>query len=255
MDTNIKPNHGYHIVNMGDSIWGNYKGDTSISAYLSQITGAKTYNCGFGGCQMSATKPSAWRMFCMCELADAISSGDYDVQQKGAIAGTIGMPNYFSDTVKMLQNIDFFKIDIMTIAYGTNDFTAGVKLENEQDKYDKMSFCGSMRYSIETILKAYPNIRLVIVAPSWRFWYDQNEEFCEIDSDELEIEGNYLTDFVDKCKQIGKEYHIPVVDPYYELSINKFNYKQWFGEKDGTHPNATGRKYLAKLVAKTITAM
>lgn len=254
--TKSKSNSGYSIVNMGDSITGNFKGESSISGQIQLITGANTYNCGFGGCQMAVHQSPAWSMFSMCSLADAIASGDFSLQEVGASAGTSGMPSYFSETVEILKSIDFSNVDLMTIAYGTNDYTAGKLLDNPSNKYDTSYYAGALRHSIETILTAYPNLRLVIVAPTWRYWMDSDNNY-ENDSDTryFNSDQNVLHDFVDKCIEVGKEYHLPVVNPYDNLSINKFNYRQWFNTNDGTHPNEEGRRDLAKLICTTISGM
>ena len=49
----ICPLRGKTIVNMGDSIFGIFNPPFDISTYLSEKTGATTYNCGFGGSSMA----------------------------------------------------------------------------------------------------------------------------------------------------------------------------------------------------------
>lgn len=245
-------NEGYKIVNFGDSIFGAEQGATSVSNYLGLATGAEVINLGFGGCNMTPHYQSTWAKFSMCALADAIASGDYSAQEEAS--GTEGKPYYFPDAVTRLKNIDFSEVDVITIGYGTNDFTGGATLENNGNRYDVNTFGGALRYSIEKILKAYPNIRIAIVAPCWRFWYDSGNNF-DYDSDTHTVNGLKLHNFVDKCIEIGNEYHLPVINPYDNLGINKFNYSQWFAPNDGTHPSANGRHQLAKLMANTIRGM
>lgn len=241
----------YKIANMGDSIVGNVQDSTSVSGFLAKTVGASTYNLGFGGCRMSK-HVAPWNSFCMYKLADAIATGDFSEQEAAALDTSV--PSYFKDTVNAMKVIDFATIDIMTIAYGTNDFTSAKGLDNETDLYDTNYFGGALRYSIEKIGKAFPQIRFVIVAPCWRFWYDGSGNYLE-SSDEREMNGIKLHDFVEKCIEIGKEYHLPIVNPYDEMAINALNRSWWFNENDGTHPNEKGRKSLAKLMANTIRGM
>ena len=51
----------------------------------------------------------------------------------------------------MLKSIDFNDIDIITIEYGTNDFTGGVNIDNPNNSKDTSTFLGALRYSIEKI--------------------------------------------------------------------------------------------------------
>lgn len=243
--------NSYSIANMGDSITGNEQGVTSVSSFLASAVGATTHNLGFGGCRMSK-HVSPWNAFSMYKLADAIVSGDFSEQETAAANSAV--PSYFKDTVSKMKGIDFSEIDIMTIAYGTNDFTSAKGLDNANNLYDTDYFGGALRYSVEKIGNAFPNIRFVIVAPCWRFWNDDNGNYLE-SSDQREINGVKLHNFVDKCIEIGKEYHLPVVNPYDEMAINKFNRSWWFNKNDGTHPNENGRKSIAKLMANTIRGM
>ena len=184
----------------------------------------------------------------MYKLADAIASGDFSAQEEKTSTET-----QYATRVNTLKSIDFNNVDIVTIGYGTNDFTSGKPLDNDTDPYHVDSFGGALRYSIEKLLTAYPNLRIVIVAPTWRYWRENGA--YSYDSDTHIVNDQVLHDFVDKCIEIGKEYHIPVVNPYDTMGINKFNYSQWFREADGTHPSANGKRLLARTIAKTIKAM
>jgi lysophospholipase L1-like esterase len=248
-----KSNVGYVIANMGDSIVGNTQDTTSISSHIAEITGATTYNFGFGGCRMS-THYDPWGAFCMHALADAIVSGDFTWQESAAKNAEV--PDYFAGTVEKMKATDFSKVDIMTIAYGVNDYTAYKGLDNANNAYDIEYYGGALRYSIEKILKAYPNIRPVIVTPCWCYWPDGNGGVLE-DSDTryYNLEKDTLSEFAKKCIEVGNEYHIPVVDAYRGLSINKFNHSNWFNPGDGIHPNEKGRNALARLISKTISGM
>lgn len=244
-------NEGMVVVTMGDSITGNYVDGSSVAGKLAEVTGATTYNCGFGGCRMSSHSSADYLPFSMWKLADAIVSGDFSAQEEKAALDK--MQTYFVDHVETLKALDFSKVDIVTIGYGTNDFTSSTAIDNADDRYDVSAFGGALRYSIEKLLTAYPNLRIVLVAPTWRYWRDSSINKYLYDSDTHEIGNQKLYSFVEKTLEIAKEYHLPVVNPYDEMGINKFNYPLWF--RDGTHPNETGQGILAKLIARTLSGM
>lgn len=245
-------NAGYTIVNFGDSIFAAEQGATSVSNFLALATGATVVNGSFGGCHMSTHWGADWTPFSMWKLADAVATGDFTEQHTKATAGVEGMPNYFDSTVTAIENTDFSTVDLVTIAYGTNDFSSSDAVDGT-NKYDVATFGGALRYSIERLLNAYPNLRIILVAPCWRCWLDDNGDYIEDSDTKIFTGGSLLRAFVEKTIEIAGEYHLPVVNPYDHMGINKFNYEQW--TSDGTHPTETGRKQLAKIIANTVRGM
>ena len=231
---------GKVIVNFGDSIFGNYKAPVDISTYISEKTGATAYNVGFGSAQMSENSTAKYEPFGMKNLADAITTGDWTTQN--AVINSGNAPVAYKRCLPTLQSIDFNNVDIITIAYGTNDFKNGKSLEEVGD---------ALRYSIETISKKYPNIQIVLCTPVYRFWLDDNGNFVE-DSTTKEINGIKLTDYIELYKNIADEYNLFVIDNYNYSGINAANRNECFTGTDTTHPNETGRQMIAENMAKEL---
>ena len=250
--TFISPLAGKTIVNFGDSIFGNARPPEDISTYIATMTGATVHNCGFGGCRMSYHPSENYDAFSMTKLADAISNNDFSLQDT-AISNKDGdsVPGYFTESVELLKSINFDNVDIITIAYGANDFN-GVTLDNTNDKRSTRTFAGALRYSIETILTAYPHIRIFVCSPTYRFWMNDSYEFVE-DSDTKKGGAYYLvTDIVEKAKEVAAEYKLPYIDNYHSVGINKFNRTTYFPATDGAHHNINGRKTIAAHIAKEL---
>lgn len=252
VNTSMYPLYGKIIVNFGDSIFGNARPPEDISTHIATLTGATVHNCGFGGCRMSYHPSANYDAFSMTKLADAVANNDFSVQD-AAISNTEGdsVPGYFAESVELLKSIDFSKVDIITIAYGANDFN-GVTLDNADNILNQRTFGGALRYSIETILTAHPHIRIFVCSPTYRFWMDSEYVFTE-DSD-TKVGGAYYrtTDIAEKAKEIAVEYKLPYIDNYHSLGINKFNRVQYFPATDGAHHNITGRKLIAAHIAKEL---
>lgn len=247
------PLRGKKIVNFGDSIFGNYKYPTDISTYIAELTGATVYNCGFGGCRMAKQHSRYWEDFSMASLVDAVVSNDFSVQEAD-IADTnfTGRPATFINNFNRLKGIDFNDVDIVTIAYGTNDFTGGVLVDDEANLLNTNTYGGALRYSIETLLTAYPHLKIFVCTPAWRFWIEGGE--YSSDSDTRILSGQSLIDFVNKAKGICSTYHIPCIDNYFNLGFNKFNKYQYFSTTDGTHPNENGRKLMGERIAGVLVS-
>ena len=233
------------IANFGDSVFGNKRPPIDVSTYLANLTGATVYNLGFGGCRMSEHSAN-WDAFSMYQLADAIATKDFTVQDAVDVDNVSGMPSYFKETRTLLESIDFSTVDVITIAYGTNDFTAGVALDNQSDPDDTTTFCGALRYSLDKIMDAYPQAHIFVCTPTWRFWIEGGE--FAYDSDTHEISGQLLTAFVAAAKDVSEEYHVNCIDNY-ELGINKLNRSHWFPSNDGTHHNKYGAELIAQHMA------
>lgn len=243
------PLYGKVIANFGDSIFGNKRPPNDVSTSLANITGATVYNLGFGGCRMSQHS-AGWDAFCMYRLAEAIATKDFTYQDSVNVDSVAGMPQYFKETRALLESIDFDKVDIITISYGTNDFTAGVALDKPNDYDDTTTFCGALRYSLEKILPAYPQLHVFVCTPTYRFWIDtENDNEFLYDSDTHEISGQLLTDFVEAVQDVSKAYHLKSIDNYYDLGIDKFNRAHWFPANDGTHHNKNGGMLIAQHMA------
>ena len=235
------------ILNCGDSIYGNYSGSTSISGYISSLSGAITINGGFGGCRMSQHTEN-WDAFSMYRLADAFVSGDWSLQDQ-AIASSTNLPSYFSGRLNQLKELDLNTIDILTIAYGTNDYTAGVELDNVLNPTDTTTFKGALRYSLEKLMTAYPHLKILVCSQAYRFWGTEDGEFIE-DSDTkyYNASQNTLPDFVKATEEVCKDYKVLFLNQYDNMGINKFNRYYYFTTTDGTHPIETGRKRHAERV-------
>ena len=256
--TKNAPLAGKTIVNFGDSIFGMAQSDT-ISSYLAKYTGATVYNMGFGGCRMSkhpSTK-TTWDAFSMYRLADAICTGDFSYQEEAFLKEegkeVKDLPDYFTKRINDLKSIDFNDVDIITIGYGTNDYTGEVAIDNESG-YDCSTLLGAMRYSVELIQETYPHISIFICTPTYRAWLDSSNGYSMTeDSDEhTNGKGKCLGDFTSALYDCSAEYNLPVIDLYYELGINRQNRRYYFPANDGTHHNLFGRELIARKIASEL---
>jgi lysophospholipase L1-like esterase len=248
-----KPLAGDTIVQFGDSILGNKAEPNDISTIVKQITGATVYNCGFGGCRMAYGKyPRPWEAFSMIGLAEAIVSGDWSAQDTAIADTSQGYPSYFGSRLDSIKTIDFTKVDYITIRYGTNDWNADVFLDNTDDKYDTQTYGGSLRRSLEIILEKYPQIRILVQTPGYRFYLDGNEDFLEDSDTKTNTHNLLLTQYVELCKSISRDYKLVCQDDYYQLGFNKFNRKAFFDGVDGTHPNNVGTRILGEKTAYSL---
>lgn len=243
----------YRIVCLGDSIIGNVRDNTSITAILEEKLGTAVYNGGFGGTTAAALnveKRSAVTIDCisLVELADGICYENFSVPNAGINSwGTVG---YFSETVFGFNRVDFDKVEVLVIEQGVNDYLAGVPLDNEEDPYDIYTFGGSLRYTLRELKEYRPNIRVLLCTPTY-MWHVVREGSCE----ELDWGGGYLEDYANLELEIAREFDVDVLDNYHESGIGG-EFENWPEyTEDGLHLNEDGRRLIAQRITEAINAM
>ena len=232
---------GKTLVCFGDSITGNFSPPADYPSVIARLTGMTVYNLGLGGCRMSKHPDQYYDSFSMYRLADAIHTKDFSLQE-AAVGHTF---DYVSKRVDDLKNMDWSKVDYVTIFYGTNDIQGSVALDNSSNLYDTTTYLGAARYSLEKLWNSYPNLKILLLTPMYRYWDD-----TQTDSDEKTFAGGkHFYEFGEGLLQVAKEYKVPALDLYETLGINKFNRTHYFPPTDGTHPNDIGRELLGNKVA------
>lgn len=245
----INPMRGKVIVNFGDSIFGNARPPHDVSTMLGAFTGATVKNCSFGGCRM-AVHEGHWDAFSMYRLSYAIANNDFSVQDEAL--NYDDRTSYAEEPLQLIKETDFAAVDIVTIAYGTNDWFGNNVLDNAENTHDTTTVCGALRYSIETLLSAFPKLRIFILLPTYRFWMDDSGAFTEDSETRTNKHGKTLVEYGQAITDVAAAYNLPVIDNYKQLGVNKFNRAHYFPANDGTHHNQNGRDLIAAHIAKKL---
>jgi len=238
------------IVNFGDSVFGNTQHSTSISGCLQKIRGDIVYNFGFGGTTLgvrdTATE-SAWDVFAFHSLVDSVCKNDYS-KQEDMLNSDIYFPSYFFTTIDSLKTMDWNTVDVITIAYGTNDYNKDVPLNG--DDYDVTNFKGALQYSVKRLQETYPHIRIIVITPILRFFDDGT---CSDDADRSGT--GTLIDFKDVLLDTCEQLHLPVINAYDDLGLSQYNKPTYFQIDDGCHLNERGRMMYAALISGKIDVL
>ena len=234
------------ILCLGDSLIGNERDDTVVTDVMQEILKKNVFNGAFGGTCMSIgnrqNKPDYYEdSLGMCELAEAIAVRDF-VRQKADIKGNQFKLPYFDQVVWDLADIDFSRVEVLIIEHGTNDYNAGRPLDNPDDLLDKTTFGGALRYSLETLKKAYPDLRIIVCTPIYCAFETMGEDCYS-----FQYGYGNLEDYVNLELQIAREYNIEIIDNFHNIGIHKDNYQEYL--YDGIHLNAVGRKMLGETLA------
>ena len=235
---------GKKIVCFGDSVteFGNYP------ELISRLTGAETYKIGFGGCRMGLHSVN-YNELSMHELSNAIASQNFTAQDT-AVANLIAIGDDNSAALNRLKSIDFSKIDIVTIFFGTNDFT-GLNTIGSGINEDVSTIKGAVNVVIRRLLNGFPHLKILFITPTHRFFGAGDNQDSDIVSNDI---GLFLKEYADAINTQANLNHIPVLDMYSEGGLNKFNHAYYFGT-DGVHPNLAGYTYIAEKISGKIKTL
>lgn len=271
--TSATPLFGKTIVCFGDSIteYADYNGKR-YSDYISEFTDANVINVGVGGTRLEkrtevvespSNQTQAYAALDVMSLIDAVVEENFEPQFAAANSGYIKKDTYLP-IVQRLSEIDFAKVDAITIFAGTNSWRNSRALGTTGQRDSEYYMLSAINLIIEKFSQKYPNIKIYWFLPIVR-WIDNNgftdANWCDNFSQSGYVPGDLsltLGEFKDLVKTEVVKNHIPVCDLYDELGFNKFNFWNYFpridlgdAQTDGTHP-LKGMNVIAKKIASFI---
>lgn len=244
-----KGNSEYDMVFFGDSIIASNHNDFwDIPKKVSNSLEAATFNAGFGGYNMSnmdvTGMPGDYRdEYSMVGLSKSVRKHSFKTQVMASQETAPLTIWYFPEVSKKLNKINWAKVKYIFIEHGANDYLYGVPVDDNEDKYNEYTFGGALRQSIENIQKGAPNAQLILMTPIY-----MNPDGMKGDCNEIDYGGGLLKDYVEKEKEIAKEYGLYVIDNFTEIDINKDNYEEYL--PGGLHPNLEGNTLIAENICR-----
>lgn len=226
------------IVNFGDSIFGQYQDSKSISAKLATILNATVVNGGLGGTTLEPWSDGLSKYFSMVAVTDAIVRNDWTTLVTQAPLADV---NYYSDTIDNLKNLDFSTVTHITLNHGTNDWSRGAVIENDNPE-DTSTFKGALRYVINSLQTAFPNAKISVISVLNRF--DTGDGRTMVNGN-----GDTLEDFAVAAKEVCSELYTNYINVFDTLGFNANTREYYFGEST-VHPNENGNNVIADHIAK-----
>ena len=138
---------------------------------------------------------------------------------------------------------DFSNTDLIVIAVGVNDFSAGTPIgvipDSQETSHDE-TFIGRYCTALDYIFTHNPLVKVVLITPLHRCTLNRTSPGPVNTIDTL-VNGNTLKDYADAITQIGRFYACPVIDMYSNSGINRFNLELLTFE--GVHPTNDGYRF------------
>lgn len=144
-----------------------------------------------------------------------------------------------------ILNLEEYDYDLITIAYGTNDFKLN-KPVGTIDDVENTTFYGAYKKSIEHILNINPTAKIMLITPLQR----DNSGYSITSTNSV---GCKLNDYRQAILNLSELYSLPVYDAYKYSGITIRNLD--VTTLDGLHPNNTGYEKYGKSISNFINSI
>ncbi|MBE5867405.1 MAG: SGNH/GDSL hydrolase family protein [Lachnospiraceae bacterium] len=220
--------------------------NTNICNLVAKETGATVYNCSIPGSYMAAQEVT---FMADVQPMDAFSfywlttrfCMDNEIPIEGALANMEDPDPDLLKAVKLLESIDFEKVDVIAIMYDGSDYLAGRGDNDDENFTNPQRFTGSMAAGIELIQTYLPHIRIIVMSPTYA--YALQEDGTTISSYLEDYGFSHLSTYVAKQADAAYNLSVSFVDNFFGGVYEKVAPDYL---KDHIHLNEEGRKLVAE---------
>ena len=219
---------GKKVIFLGDSVFGNYRSESSIPAFFSDMTGAEVYNLGVGGASGSSLNdPDTTLGTALAFLTGNTSLDEYDDK-------CTGMASYNSfrlagNELRGSDGSDYYFI----IEFGLNDYFNGILV----DDYSK-----ALTDTIKYIRNAYPEAGILILSPGYVGMYNNGFDITS-------AEGSVLEEYRQTAMDIAKENRCDLLSLTDDFGFTQEDIYSYL-LPDAVHYKETGRYRIAQVIAQ-----
>lgn len=236
-------------VCFGDSITGMFTNKTDYPSMIDFDSNIETTNAGFAGCPWTDHPTERYKPFSLNRLVDAICSGDW-TDQDNALSLVVDDKPEYTERLAALKDIDFSKVDYVTILHGLNDwgFSSCWLSDTDDDapseNKERLIYENAIEYTIDMLLTTYPNLRIILLSP----YLGTLASMGEIGG--TNAKGKYLSEFSQMVIEKANEYNLLSIDLFHTLGANQYN--TYFYTYDGGHPTECSKHSIARKINNAI---
>lgn len=221
----------------------------SLANLIAKETGANVYNCSISGSYLAAQELNfdptvaamdAYCLYWLVSLATGAPIDNYYVQAAEQLGDKT--PADAEEVINTLKTLDFNTIDTVAIMYDATDYLLGNPMYNDDNPTDPTQFTGNLEASLDVLQSLYPQIRIIVMSPTYAYAEDENGDYV---SSDMYIYNNrdVLSTYVIKECYSANLHSVSFMDNLYG-SITEDNAKEYL--TDNLHLNVKGRKLIAK---------
>ncbi len=221
----------------------------SLANLIAKETGANVYNCSISGSYLAAQELNydptvaamdAYCLYWLVCLATGSPIDNYYVQAAEQLGDKT--PADAEEVINTLKTLDFNTIDTVAIMYDATDYLLGNPMYSDDNPTDPTQFTGNLEASLDVLQSLYPQIRIIVMSPTYAYAVDENGDYI---SSDMYIYNNrdVLSTYVIKECYSANLHSVSFMDNLYG-SITEDNAKEYL--TDNLHLNVKGRKLIAK---------
>lgn len=223
------------VVMFGDSIYGNFRDDTSISALIGNRFNVSCLNAGLGGTTMSYQEGDSQVLAhenasSMVAITDAFVTGDFSYVLAAQPARNDGDLDYFDSAVESISQTDLSKARLIIIEQGLNDHFYQLPTGEDIAENSVYDYKGAVSYVVMNMQKRYPDAKILLASPV----YGKED----------------ISVYADIMKAVADKYGVYFCDMNAQNIVNAENL--YDVTDDGTHLNEKGRQIYADVLGAYI---
>lgn len=243
-------NDASNIVLFGNAPFADDRDSSDgLANLIAKETGATVYNCSVSGSYLAAqhinfdvtlAPMDAYCLYWLVNLACGVPLDGYYADAAQALGDRT--PPEAEEVVNTLKTLDFNTIDTIAIMYDATDYLMGNPMYNDDNPTDPSQFTGNLEASIEVLQNNYPDIRIIVMSPTYAYAIDENGDYV---SSDIYIYNNrdVLSTYVIKECYSANIHSVSFMDNLYG-SVTEDNAEEYL--IDNLHLNVKGRKLIAK---------
>ena len=221
----------------------------SLANLIAQETGTNVYNCSVSGSYLAAQQLNydptvapmdAYCLYWLVNLAAGVPLDNYYTEATAALGDQT--PPEAAEVVNTLKTLDFNTIDTIAIMYDATDYLSGNAMYSDENPTDPTQFTGNLEASIEVLQTYYPQIRIIVMSPTYAYAVDENGDYVSSDM-YIYNDRDVLSTYVIKECYSANIHSVSFMDNLYG-SVTEDNADEYL--IDNLHLNVEGRKLIAK---------
>lgn len=243
-------NDASNIVVFGNAPFADDRDSSdNLANLIAKETDTTVYNCSISGSYLAAQQLNydptvapmdAYCLYWLVNLAVGVPLDGYYTDAANALGDKT--PAEAEEVINTLKTLDFNTIDTVAIMYDATDYLSGNAMYSDENPTDPTQFTGNLEASIEVLQNYYPQIRIIVMSPTYAYAVDENGDY--VSSDMYIYNGrDVLSTYVIKECYSANIHSVSFMDNLYG-SITEDNADEYL--VDNLHLNVKGRKLIAK---------
>lgn len=246
----LKTSDGLNIMLLGNNPFAEDRhSENGLANMIAESAKATVYNCSVSGSYVAWELPylseknpmDAFSPYWLSIMTTKLAYDDY----YGNAVRILGesAPPEAQEVRRILSSIDYDSLDAIVIMYDATDYFMGHPVYETEDYPPVQQYLANLDATLETLQEHHPNVRIIVMSPTYAFsdQLDENGEY--ISSDIYNYGGESLSRYAISAQHICASRGVTYIDNIYG-TFNEDEAKAYL--TDNLHLNIEGRKKVAE---------